>query len=69
MVEPFVSRSTIDDDAVFKLAKAFFVAATKKSDDDEDILPQVCLEFTRFSGCCNHMVAFVYARRIAKRRR
>jgi hypothetical protein len=30
-----------DDEQVSKLAKAFFMAATKESEDDEDILPQV----------------------------
>ena len=35
---------TIDDSedmSVSKLARAFFIATTKESEDDEDILPQV----------------------------
>jgi len=29
-----------DDEGVYGLARAFFLAATKMSDDSEDILPQ-----------------------------
>lgn len=43
------SHATSDKEKMSLLAKAFFIAATKLSQDCDDILPQVMFEFVNAS--------------------
>ena len=40
-----MQEALIENESISKLAKAFFIATTKVSDNDDDILPQVKIEY------------------------